>query len=182
MGCWRSFGLFCMYELLNKKVPFSPELPILSSSLVPLDCYLAALYYFFHTIPSLDVCNTGSFSLQTLFSKASIIFVTLWDSSHFKSILWKTDSIQSEIIPTWSYRTCVSTLIPWLFHPAVSFPMLTEVLCTALVCTHVRVVLSQRYADCRVRWGGCFWTSEDAATESKMPLSAIQLFLHKQQF
>lgn len=75
--------------------------------------------------------------------------MTFWDTSHFKSILWKADSIQRERIPTSSSRTCVSVL----FNPTVSFPTLTRVLCAAPVGTHVSMVLSQGYRGCRVRQG-----------------------------
>lgn len=75
--------------------------------------------------------------------------MTFWDTSHFKSILWKADSIQRERIPTSSSRTCVSVL----FNPTVSFPTLTRVLCAAPVGTHVSMALSQGYTGCRVRRG-----------------------------
>lgn len=168
-----------MYGVLEKRVFFCPELSIVCSSLVPLDCYLAALYYFFHSVPSLGVCNTGSFFLQALFSKPSIIFVTFWDTSHFKSILWEADSIRRERIPTSSYRTCVSILS----NPAVSFPMLIW----GAVCSpglHARECGAFSEV-CKLQSqmaSAVYGLVKDAATKSKMPQPAIQLFLHKQQF
>lgn len=58
----------CMNSI-KKRGSFCPELPILSSSLLSLDFYLAALYYFFHTVPGFDVCSAGIF-----FSFTHLIF------------------------------------------------------------------------------------------------------------
>lgn len=52
---------------------------------------------------------------------------------------------------------CFYTLIGCVFNPAVSFPMLPQVLCPALVCTHGNVELSQSCVGCCVDGEGCLW-------------------------
>lgn len=96
------------------------------------------------------------FPLHTLFLKPSVIFVTFWDTFHSKSILCKTDLIQREIIPTWSYRTRFSTLIVCIFNPAVSFPELPGC-CAQLWCAPGSVELSQSCVGCCVDGECCLW-------------------------
>lgn len=177
---WAYGGIFgySAYVILKNNTPFCPELPALCSSLVHLDCYLAALYYFFHNPLTLMFAILKAFSYRPYFLN---LLLFLWPSGTlacFGSVLWKDDLIQSEIIPAWPYRTCVSTLISCLLNPAVSFPTVTEVLCAAMVCTHMRKELLQ-WLQSQMR-NGVSGLVRMLPPKAKMPLSAIHPFLYKQ--
>lgn len=95
------------------------------------------------------------FFLYTPYFWDLLLFLWPFGILSISSILWKMDLIQRETIPTWSCRMCFCTVTAWVFNPVGSFPMLPQVLCTALVCTRGSVELSQSCVGCCADGEGC---------------------------
>lgn len=142
MGCWRSFRLFCIYQLLKKRLPSALSFLFSVPRWSLWTATLLLCIIFSTQDPPLMFGILEAFSCKPCFLNPLLF---LWPSgSCFRSILWKAESIQSEIIPARSYRKCVSILIPIFFNPAVSFPVFTWVMCATSLSIRMSPVLSQR--------------------------------------
>lgn len=158
--------------------PFS-ALSSLFSSLVPLDLLpCCSLSFFPHNPQPQHLRYLKIFPHRPYFLN---ILLFLWFSGTFPISRascrrpYQADSKQSDLSPTWLYRTCISTALPSHFNSVASFRMLRQGLCTAW-CEHGAcsgVCRSHSQTGSAVSGENC---------HQKQNVSVTKPFLHKKWF